>query len=241
MELRPRDLAILRHVALYRLTLPLVVERLICREHGGNAGTILVNLAGEGLLRHHNLAETGAFPGPVKFFTLTSAGASVIGLTEDRGEKLGPRALRTHLATLWFCHLSDERRYRLEPDELTSLFGKGVVHPNVACCLAEESDGPKVYRIYETSTDVNRSVKQLRASIATTWESAALRPWLMTGDMGFTVLAETQDKVKRLNKAIRKTKKEKASVVDECHVIVRFAPSPVTLKAALAAARKAGS
>lgn len=239
MDLRPTDLAILRHVALYRLTLPLVVERLVCRKHGGNAGTILVKLASKGLLRHHKTAETGALPGPVRFFTLTPKGASVVGLREERGEPLGPHALESHLATLWFCHMSDARRYRLEPAELKSLFGDGAPHPNIACCLAEESDGPKVYRIYESSTDVRRSIKQLRESIAATWESKILRPWLMSGEMGFAVMGETKSKCGHLNKAIKEVRKDKPSVVDECHVIVRFAPSTRTLKAALAAVRKA--
>lgn len=238
MELRPIELAVLRHIALYRLTLIPVVERLFTKEHGGNAGTLLVNLAKAGFLRHHKKVADGAFPGCIPFFTLMPAGARVVGASEDRAEQLGPTALRTHLATLWFCFLSDGRRYRLEPRELGSIFAEHAPHANIPCCLADEKEGPKIYRVYETSTNIPKTIKQLRATIATIWEAPTLRPWLMSGDLGFAVLAETKAKCGHLNKAMKEARNEKASVADECHVIVRFAPSPATLKTALAAYRK---
>lgn len=237
MELRPRDLAILRHVALYRLTLALIVERLFCQA-GGNAGTVLASLASAGFLRHLKKKSDGAFPGPVGFFTLTPAGARAIGVSEDRAEKLGASALRKHLATLWFCCLGERRRHRLDPDELKSLFGTNPPHPNIPMCLADEPEGPRVYRVYETSTDIIKSIKQLRASIAKLWESTTVRPWMISGDLGFAVLAETRPKCTALDKALKGAGKEKPSVAEECHVIVRFAPSPSTLKAALTGLRK---
>lgn len=232
MELRPRDLAILRHVALYRLTLPQIVEKLFCQE-GGNAGSILATLAGAGLLRSHKKKNEGALPGPVGFFTLTPAGERTTGVLEDRSEKLGPAAIRMHLAVVWFCCMSGRRRYRLEPKELKSLFGEHPPHANVAMCLADDSDGLRLYRVYQSSTDVRKSIKQIRASVGKLWESPRLRAWLVSGDLGIAVLAETRSKCADLEKAMMAAGKEKPSVADECHIIVRFAPSPATLKAAL--------
>lgn len=233
MEMRPVNRAILRHVALYRLTLPIVVERLFCQKYGGDASTILIKLAKEGYLRDHKTLQEGAFKGKVRYFTLTREGAKVAGVSEERGEVLGPAALPKHLATLWFCCMSDQRRHRLEPNEIEALFGSHALHPNTPCCVAEEQDGLRVYRIYETSTDVARTVKQLRASIAKAWESSFLRPWLESGELGFVILAKTRSKCADLNKAMKSDGQLQPSVADECHVIVRFAPGPANLKATL--------
>ena len=238
IELKPIELAVLRHIALYRLTLIPVIERLFTTQHGGNAGTLLVKLAKLGLLRHHKKVADGAFPGRVPFFSLMPLGARMAGASEDRAEPLGPAALRTHLATLWFCIMSDERRYRLEPRELGSIFADHAPHANIPCCLADEKEGPKIYRVYETSTNIPKTIKQLRATLTAIWDAPTLRPWLMSGDLGFAVLGETTAKCGHLNKAIKEAKNEKPCVADECHVIVRFAPSPSTLKSALDALRR---
>jgi len=241
VELRPIDLAVLRHVGLYRLTMPLVVERVFSKRYGGNAGTTLGQLARAGLLRDHKTVAEGAFTNGVRFFTITPEGVKVVSAAEDRGKPLGPPAQRLHLATLWFCCLSDHRRYRLEPAELNPIFGKKALHPNVAVCLAEEAEGPRMYRVYESTTSAGSTIKKVRQTIAKMWNTQVLRPWMNSGQLGIAVLAETTDKCERLEAAIRRVAKGKPSIADECNVIVRFAPSPVTVSDALMELNKAAS
>lgn len=238
MDLSPMDLAILKHVGLYRLTFPIVVERLFCKARGGIGGTLLSELARAGFLRHHKKLADGAFQGGVPFFTLTPSGARMAGVSEDRGAVLGAPALRTHMAVLWFCCLSDRRRHRLEPSELREAFGDDAPYPNVAFCIGEEDEGPKIYRVYETATNVALSIKRLRLAIAKLWETPRVRPWLMCGDLGFAVLAETRAKCGHLTTAMKSASKDKPGIADDCHVIVRFAPSPPTLKSAIASLSK---
>ena len=71
------------------------------------------------------------------------------------------------------------------------------------------------------------------------WAKPSVRPWLETGDLGFALLAETERKCADLVKKLKAVRKDEPSIADECHVIVRFAPSPSTVGAAVAAIRKA--
>lgn len=233
MDLRPRDLAILRHVALYRLTLPIVIQRLYCVEGRTDPTTILNKLAKLGLLRPHTKMGDGALPGRVAYYTLTPDGARVVSAPKDRAEPLGPASLRIHLAVLWFCFLSDRRRYRLEPEELRELFGERAPHANIACCITEEEDGPRVYRVYGTATDRAKSMKQLSSNIAKAWEVPEHRPWLEAGDLAFAILGETRPKCTDLEKALQSGGREGASPRNDCHVIVRLGPSPAGIKKAL--------
>lgn len=233
MDLRPRDLAILRHVALYRLTLPIVIQRQYCAEGKTDPTTILNKLAKLGLLRPHTKVTDGALPGRIAFYTLTPEGARAVSAPKDRAEPLGPASLRSHLAILWFCFLSDRRRFRLEPEELRELFGDRAPHANIACCITEEEDGPRVYRVYGTATDRAKTMKQLRSNIAKAWETPELRPWLDAGDLAFAILGETRPKCADLQKALQPDRREGASPRNDCHVIVRFAPGPAGVKKAL--------
>lgn len=239
MDLRLKDLAILRHVALYRLTLPDVVDRLFCRGKGGDATTILVNLAKAGLLLHHKKKE--ALGGEQPYFTLTREGARIVGGPEDRSEPLGESALRTHLAVIWFCCMGDRRRYRLEPDELKALLGQRSLHENIPCCISEEEDGPRVYRVYPTSTDPRSTVRQLRTNIGEAWQNAAMRPWIEARDLGFAVLAEKPSKCADLERLVKKAGRDDQGLQQECCILVRFAPSPKGVKMALAELRGSSS
>lgn len=238
MDLSPMNMAIVKHVGLYRLTFPIVVERLFCKARGGIGGTVLSELARAGFLRHHKKVADGAFPGSIAYYTLTPRGARIAGVSDDRGAVMGAPAVRSHLAVLWFCCLGEQRRHRLEPSELRAAFGDDAPYPNVAFCIGEEDEGPKIYRVYESTTNVALSIKRLRAAIAKLWESPQLRPWLMSGDLGFAVLAETRAKCGHLTSALKAASKDKPGISDECHVIVRFAPSPLNMKSALSALNK---
>jgi len=236
VELSPEDQAILRHVALYRLTLAEVVSQLFFGGNAGRAGRLLGGLAKNGFLNRHNKIANGALPGPVTNYTLTPEGARAAGAEKERGEPLGPLALPTHLAVLWFCCLSDRRRYRLEPEELKSLLGDKSVHPNTACCIAEEEDGPCLYRIFPTTANPVNAMSQLRDTVSEAWDKKpTLRSWMESGDLGFVVLAESKPKCSDLEKLVRKYTGDTERIDHDCRILVRFAPSPKGVKKALAA------
>jgi len=232
-ELRPQDQALLRHVALYRMTLPQIASRLFCAGNAGRAGSALGRLAKNGFLNRHDKISNGALPGRVTIYTLTPEGARAAGVKKERGQPLGPSALPTHFAVLWVCCLSDRRRYRLEPEEVKSLIGDESVHPNTACCITEEEDGPRVYRIFPTTSEPAGAMRQLRASISEAWENPTLRSWMESGDLGFLVLAESKQKCSDLEKLLRKAVRGENRIEHDCRILVRFAPSPKGAKKAL--------
>ncbi len=234
VELGSEVQAILRHVALYRLTLLEVASRLFCAGNAGRAGRLLGGLAKDGFLNRHDKIANGALPGGVTIYTLTPEGARAARAGKERGQPLGPAALPTHLAVLWFCCLSDRRRYRLEPEELKSMLGDESIHPNTPCCITEEEDGPRVYRIFPTKANPTNAMRQLRESISEAWEKPTLRTWMESGDLGSVVLGESKPKCSDLEKLVGKHAAEEL----DCRVLIRFAPSPEGVKKALAAIKR---
>lgn len=237
-ELPPEYQAILRHIGLYRLTLLEVASQLFCSGNAGRAGRFLGSLAKDGYLNRHDKIENGALPGGITIYTLTPEGARAAGVGKERGQPLGPSALPTHLAVLWFCCLSDRRRYRLEPEELTLLLGDESIHQNTACCITEEEDGPRVYRIFPTKANPINAIGQLRKSVSEAWENPTLRSWMESGELGFVVLAESKSKCSDLDKLMRKNFRDDERIEHDCHVLIRFAPSPEGVKKALAAIKR---
>src|SRR3972149_107866 len=96
-----RDLSILRHVGLYRITLRPVLERLFFA--GGSWGAVLQRLRSDGWL------QAGKFPRNVSYYQLTPKAAAYLALPLSRATPFGAQALHKHLAILWFCWMGQPR------------------------------------------------------------------------------------------------------------------------------------
>jgi len=245
MQLPPRYQAVLRHVARYRLTLRAVIGKLLLpatgepppsllEERRSQGGNVLVRLTSYGLLNHHH-HKSKEFPplaGNVPYFTLTPAGAKAVGAPADRAEELGKmlfgtEALETHLATLWFACMQREQRHRLEPAEMASLFGPQKFFENVPHCLAHDSDGYRIYRIYVASTNIAGAIGNLRKQAAGLLDREVIRDWLPS-DYGICVLAAEERMCLDLQHAL-----ERSELHDQVHCQVSLAPSTATLRDAL--------
>lgn len=235
MQQHPTNLAVLKHVALFRLTIQECVQRIFFpKGSGGEAGNVLRNLTAgdQPSLRLHSRQH--GFAQNVSYYTLTKKGAKEAGVTPNRAaEQRGPEAVRTHLATLWFSCMGAKRYYRLEPRELTSLFGKGVVHANTAHCITQDKDGPRVYRVYPASSGSEATVAHLDevlTGIGEVPEKKAVYEWLKDRDYGFAVLGPTPEACDDLSRAINR---RDAGLTDRAHIIVRLGPSPETIRQAI--------
>jgi hypothetical protein len=245
MKLPPRYLAVLRHVARYRLTLRAVIGKLLLpatgelsptlmEERRSQGGNVLARLASYGLLNHHHhkSKEFPALTGNVPYFTLTPAGAKEVGAPAERAEELGKMAfgtdaLETHLATLWFAYMQREPRHRLEPAELASLFGSHKFFENVPHCLARDQDGYRIYRIYVASTNIAGAIGNLRKQAAGLLDREIIRDWLPM-DYGICDLAAEERMCLDLQHAL-----ERSGLRDQVGCIVSLAPSTATLRDAL--------
>lgn len=246
MELPPRYRAVLLHVARYRLTLRETVGRLMLpdddrpprqqmddrRTQGGN---VLARLHGYGLLNHHHHKSTEypPFPGNVPYYTLTPAGAKLAGVPIDRAEEAGKRAmsadaLEPHLAALWFCCMNRHQRYRVEPDELASLFGKHKFFENVPHCVAQDDDAHRIYRVYPPSTHIPRIIEQAKKHLADTRAKQPLGDWVGDRSYGFAILGAEPSVCSDITAALRQS-----GLADEAAFKVALGPTPAALRDAL--------
>jgi hypothetical protein len=206
-KLHPRDLAILRHVALYRVGLYATISKLFF--DGKAAGHILKKLDEElGLIEVHRRAI-----GKLSYVTLRAKGAALLGCPKERG-RVEASALDLALGLSLYCCMGSVRRYRLEHAELKSVFESGskghlaLPPQNVAHVAVQEGAQPKVLRVYQSQTSVENSLVQLRTHLERAASSAALKPYVLSGDYGFLCLGTHPEKVGALKAAAADTRLE---------------------------------
>lgn len=193
-----RDLTILRHVGLYRITLRPVLERVIFE--GRSCGAVLQRLRSEGLL------QVGKFPRNVSYYQLTPKATAILALPVSRATPFGAQALHTHLAVLWFCCMGQARRFRLEPEKLGRLFPKQT--PSGDHCLDEEKkDKPRIYRLYapDAHAATRNVVREIRASFHESTDNRELDKWVEAHRYAFAILVETPERRAALKAALKAT------------------------------------
>lgn len=213
-----RDACILEHVALYRLTLAAVVQRLFFPEEHypdrdeakKRAGDTLSALCRQQKLRAHK------FPGGLAYYTLRHA------------KPANTQAIDFDLATLWICCLDKNRSYRLETAEVRRLF-ETPPHHHLRHCLTPEDDGPVIYRIYPTTVDVKTTISYLKKHIVDARNRRGLADWIDLGDYGFWVATETEAKAEKLAEALRHTTSTRPALVDGARLVVSVVPTSESL------------
>lgn len=217
-----RDAELLEHVGRYRLTLRDIVADVLRTRSPGN---VLQRLRDEGLL-----LERAGFPGRRSYYQLTAAGAAG-RVPLDRTRPLGDRALAEHLAVLWFCFRSDQRRRRLEDGELRHLFGDDApAVGSVAYCLDEKNPHARLRRVWRVytpgpTTTTSKVLRAINLEIDRAREKRAERAaWLEARTYAFAVLTDGTPRREALRAAI-----SASGILERAHVGVFLAASPQML------------
>jgi hypothetical protein len=219
----PRDMAMLRHVALYGVSLHAAVSELFF--DGKSGGQIVKKLADRGLL---SLRER-AIPGGVSYARLTAAGCTAAGVPKTRSGPLGSAALDLALGILYFSCLDTRRRYRVERDELVPFFGeRHTPMANVPHVASDELGTPCIFRIYHGTGVASELPARLRQVIEKVEQNTAIRPWALTRHYGLAVLGQLRPKVEILRRAI-----ERAGFSQRLPIIVGLGPTAETLSKCL--------
>ena len=215
----PRDEEILAHIGLYRITIREAVSAAFGLR---NPGTVLQRLRADGLVIQHD-----GLPGKVSYYQLTARGACD-RVPLERARPLGPPALRQHLAILWFAHLTERPRRRLEECNVRELFGSdGPSARQVGYCVETDGDARRLLRIHVPGESVPaaRVVKALRELIVDLEQRGAeVRSWLLARSLGIAVLADTPERTTILRSALATS-----GLSSRVHVSVHAAATPRTL------------
>lgn len=211
-----RDLAILRHVALYGVMLNAPIARLFFA--GKQAGQITRRLADEGFLE----LFPRALPGGITYARLTKSGCVKVGVSEKLSRPLSGHALSQAIAIVCYATLGLHLRHRLLHVELKRLYGAHAPPPNVPHMLLSEAELGRhaVLRVHFATGTALETMKLLKRHIEDSERNAGLADAIgPNGSYGFLLLAPTEAGTKALLLAI-----ERQELSDRALISVEFAP-----------------
>lgn len=220
-----RDLAILRHVALYGVMLNASIAKLFFADK--QAGQITRRLADEGFLELY----PRALPGGITYARLTKSGCVKVGVSEKLSRPLSGHALSQAIAIVCYCTLGLHRRHRLLHAELKRLYGEHAPPPNVPHVLVPDAELGRqaVLRVHFATGTVLETMKQLKRHIDDSEHNAGLADAIgPKGSYGFLLLAPTEAGKNALLQAI-----ERQELRDRAFIAAEFAPGAEGLAAFL--------
>jgi hypothetical protein len=218
--MEPEDKFILDHFGRYNISPRKVVES-ICPS-GINAGNTMNRLLREGLIQR----VANGLDGNYSYYQLTSKGANIRNVPQNRARPKDAKGLGLDLAVLWFSCMGDKRRKRLTQDELKSLFGapKGGNVINVAQDDIDEESC--VFRIFAPSATAS-----LRAFLPTLKKSTfdlladeKILSWAERGTFRTAVLVHSDDRKDDLAALIRNDE------FPNMRIEIAVVPTPSTLR-----------
>lgn len=215
-----RDALLLAHVNLYQLTLPSVARRLFFPaaiypqrdEAKKRCGDMLSALVRAKKISKH----------------IFSSGESYYTLAGKRSGNT--QAIEYDLGTLWLCCMESKRFHRLSTAELRGLFATPP-HHHIRHCVSEEDGGPVVYRLYFSTADVKSTVLQSRRHLTEARNKHGLRLWVESGDYGFIVCSESEQKSQDIADALQRSTAGGGSLHDQARFLVATVPTSATVQA----------
>jgi len=194
-----RDNKILRHIGLYHVSLRAVIEHLFF--DGNSCDDVLRRLIAEGRIQASKSA--GGFS--YYRLTLPEARARKSGEHHSR-DKFSSSAARKHLAVLWFCCMSNPRRFIIDRKALSNILGRGKGLGLPHCWEPGKNDRKIIHRIYTPGPNsgdedlVRTLLRDANEGIA--HEKAA--DFILSGLFIFHVLVETPQRAASLRQLINR-------------------------------------
>ena len=197
--MEPRDERILKHIALYRISIRAVIEHLFFE--GKSCDDVINRLASK-----EKMLNIFKLPNRVSYYRLSLTAARSRGVQENRASTNGvqTRSIRRALAMLWFCCMGERLRYRIERNTLAQLFGRaqgmGIPH----CWEPIDEIKRLIYRVYTPgpNTPPDDTVRTLRLDAERAIADRKLAPLVVARRYVFAVLVENVDRRMTLSKQL---------------------------------------
>jgi hypothetical protein len=217
-----RDLKILRHIGLYRLTLRCVLEHLIFE--GASCANVLNRLKAEGYI------QTGKLHGNLSYYLLTERTASDLGLPLNRGRHPeSEQALNRHVAILWFCCMLKSRSYRLESEQICPLFP--VNPPTGDHCIEGTEKRTRIYHLYVPGHDADNDsvLRQIRKTFRHAMQDPTQAAMIKTRSYAFAILVDTDQRRKALRGLLERTMEDGEAILALACIRLLMVPGCRTL------------
>lgn len=205
-----RDALIVRHLALYRLTLPAIIRQVFFG--GKEPGHVLKRLCDLGQL----LAHLRSLPGGLTYYTLTPLGCGLANVSESRAEPFQGATFELSLGALSYCFQGRARRHLLTTAEAEAHLGAPQA-PQVPWVVSEELGEPCLLRLVEVGgVTPHKLVGKLDNLAAKLAQAPELHRRLLGRELGFGVLVPTPDKCPAYERALESSRlsRELVTVVD---------------------------
>jgi hypothetical protein len=212
--------AMLAHIGLYRLTLRVVLDELFF--DGRSCANVVQRLIEQG-----RIVSRKGLGRAMSYYQLTLPEARRRSLPQDRGCPLGPRAIATHLAVLWFSCMQQAQRRRLEETDISKALGdvpSGCPH------VAESAPTKRIYRVHvvSPSTRVPDMLKRLHREIRRADDHPELAKWLTARRYVFCLLTDP-GRVEAVRVGIQNAVR-KGRLPQQPPIICDGVPSPITIQ-----------
>jgi hypothetical protein len=217
---RERTEAIARFTGRFYTVIPLVISAVFFNWKQA-AGSVLKLESNDGGILS---AYSRWLPGGLSAYTLSAHGCKVFGFPSERSERPGAAALDLALGIPYYCTLAGPRRYRVEHDELVALLGRSAPARNVPHIWTDESGGPQILRVYQTTQNPAQTTKRIHAIVSELRERPILNVWMHQRLYGLAVLVPSSTQLPAYRRAV-----ERAELNKYLPVYVGLGPTAETL------------
>lgn len=222
MDHAERDKRIIAHLAAYRASLQVAMTRLYFAGKPERATNVLSRLKKNGYIKSHQLASKTR----LVYYQLDGRAVREFGISQKRAEPFDDPTLTKHLAIMWWCCVSGEVRYRIEPSEAAKVVGCESLRGEHAIQASEPM--PRLYRVLYVGNATNKTaMKSLRESIRESLQVPQLTEWIEHGRYTFVLLVDESPKKKYLLDRV-KTEQFKDEFSPLPHVRVYRTATPST-------------
>lgn len=232
--MQPRDLKILHHIGLYRVSIREVIEH--CYFGGRNCGNVLQRLRDDNLIEEAAKLKDG-----FRCYKLGPKGEAAAGLSVR--QEGGPQWLQTALGTLWFCHIDTTKDGKptwrdppKPPRQPTRLLSEISPSESVSGmhCIQAEAERSRLFRLYVPApqTPISRALRELEDQIERATTHPDLAAWVWSRAYAFAVLLDNQVRQEEFERQVKQR-----GLHEKAYLLVQYAPGPESLKGAIDALR----
>lgn len=222
-----RGLAILRHLARYRLSFTEIIRFVPCQ--GGDPEETIRALKAGGFI-----GTREGYGGRRVAYVLAPRGASAVGAGRRSGEEAGAEAEARHLAVFSFCYLAKKPRARLDKEDLRELFADAKLAGH-DYCMEYVANSKRVHAMYVPgpATPPNEIASSVRRRLRDLWQEEPLRPWLTNGVLTICVPVTNRERAAQINARLETERFEDRPLFDFVDVNVEVIPGRDELSEAL--------
>lgn len=222
-----RELAILRHLARYRLSFTEIIRFVPCK--GADPDEAIRSLKSEKFI-----GTRDGYGGRRVAYVLAKDGARAVGAKRRAGQEAGADAEARQFAVFSFCFLTRKPRVRLLEEDLKELYGD-LRLPGLDYCMEYSANRKRIYSLYvpRPTTPPDEAASALRGRVEDLWQVESLRPWMVNGVLAVAAAVTKLERAAKISARLEEERFENRPLSDFADLNVEVIPGRDELSEAL--------